>query len=100
MEQRVLNFGRECLNKNAFHENKKPISIDKVEIRKIVLSKIDSYGSFEYFIGYISETNALPIPLCIKLPQMNGHAKYFDSNNNCTNLLVHNKELIRNTMQY
>ena len=46
MEQRVLNFGKECLNKNAFHDEK-PISTDKVEIRKIVLPKIDSYGSFK-----------------------------------------------------
>ena len=50
---------------------------------------------FKYFIGYISETSALPIPLCIKLPQMNGYVKYFDSNNKYMNLLVHNKELLK-----
>ena len=50
---------------------------------------------FKYCIGYISETSALPIPLCIKLPQMNGYVKYFDSKNKYMNLLVHNKELLK-----
>ena len=34
--------------------NKKPISIDKVEIKNLVLSKKNSYnnkGAFKYFIG-------------------------------------------------
>ena len=70
------------MNKNALNFDKKPISFDKVEIRRIVLSKKDSYGkkgSFKYFIGYISETEALPVPLCIKLPQKNGYVKFFSS---------------------
>ena len=41
MEQKSLTFGRQCINKNRFHKNKRPISIDKVETRKIVSSKID-----------------------------------------------------------
>ena len=44
MEQNVLVFDKQCINKNAFHKNKRPISIDKVEIKRIVLSKKDSYG--------------------------------------------------------
>ena len=31
---------------------------------------------------------------------MNGYIKYFDSNNNCMNLLLHNKELLKPTMKY
>ena len=49
---------------------------------------------------YLSETNAFPIPLCIKHPQVNGYVKYFDSNNKCINLLVHDKELLKNTTKY
>ena len=89
MEQKVLIFDKECIMKNVFHKNKKPISIDKVDIRKIVLPKKDSYGkkcSFKYFIGYINETDAFPVPLCIKLPQMNGYVKYFDCNSKCIKL--------------
>ena len=51
MEQKALIFGENCINKNAFHKNGKPISIDKVDIRRIVLSSKYSYGdkdSFKY----------------------------------------------------
>ena len=48
-------------------------------------------GLFKYFIGYISETNPFPIPLCTKLPQKNGYAKYFDSYNTHMNFLVLDK---------
>ena len=44
MEQKVFIFDKECINKNAVHKNKRPINIDKVEIRRIELSKKDSYG--------------------------------------------------------
>ena len=64
----------------------------------VVLSKIDSYsnkGSFKYFTGYIDTGNILPIPLCKKLPQINGYVKYFDSNNKNIIFLVHDKELLQ-----
>ena len=50
-------------------------------------------GSFKYFTGYINNCNAFPIPLCIKLPQINGYVKYIDNNNKYVNLLVHDKKL-------
>ena len=37
--------------------NKKPVNTDEVEIKKVMLSRKDSYsnkGAFKYFIGYIS----------------------------------------------
>ena len=98
MEQKVLIFGEKFIIKNTFHKNKRPIIIDKVEIRRIVLSKKDLYGkkgSFKYHIGYISETNAFLIPLCIALPQMSGYVKYFDSNNKYMNLLVNDKKFLK-----
>ena len=33
-EQKILIFDKQCLNKNAFHKNKKPVSIDKVDIKE------------------------------------------------------------------
>ena len=56
-------------------------------------------GSFKFFIGYIIETNAFPIPLYIKLLQMNGYIKYFNDNK-YMNILFHDKKLLKNTMQY
>ena len=56
MEQKVLIFGEDYINKNAFHKNKKTISIDEVDSKRIVLSSKHSYrnkGSLKYFIGYI-----------------------------------------------
>ena len=38
--------------------------------------------------------NALLVPLCIKLPQMNGYVKYFNYRKGM-NLLVHDKELLK-----
>ena len=98
-----LIFGKKCINRNAFHKNKRPISIVNVDIRRIVFSRKDLYGkkgSFKYFIGYISETNAFPMTLCIKLSQMNIYIKCFDSNNKCINLLVYDRKLVKNTMKY
>ena len=69
----------------------KPIPIDKVEIKLIVLYRKDSYGNkgaFKYFIGY--KSNAGIIPLYIKLPKMNAYAKYF-KDSKLVNLLVHDK---------
>ena len=33
MEQKTLTFVKDCINKNAFHKNVKPVSIDEVDIR-------------------------------------------------------------------
>ena len=38
--------------------------------------------------------NALPSPLCIKIPQINAYAKYFGKNNKCMNLLVNYKGIL------
>ena len=52
----------------------------------------------KYFIGYISNSGI--IPLYIILPQMNPYVKYFDKNNHGINLLVLDKELLKNIMKY
>ena len=38
MEQKTLTFGEDCINKNTFHKNKRTIIIDKVDIKRVVLS--------------------------------------------------------------
>ena len=99
MEQKVLIFDKQCINKNAFHKRMHLIDIDKVDIVEIVIFSKDSYGkkgSFKYFIGYI--TNYIK-PLCTKRPQINGYVKYF-TDKKCMNFLVHDKKFPKNTMQY
>ena len=75
IEQKALIFGKQCINKKTFHKNKRLISFDKVDIRKIVLFKKNSYGekvSLKYVVGHINETDAFPVSLWIKLHQING----------------------------
>ena len=49
MEQRVLIFGEQYINKNAFHKNEEAFSTDKVEIKRILISKNDLYGKKSSF---------------------------------------------------
>ena len=90
MEQETIHFGENSIIKSAFHKNKKPININKVDIKRIALSdkKSLSKDSFKYFIGYRHEGNAFPSALCIELPQMNEYAKYFNENRKYMNHLV------------
>ena len=76
-----LNFGDKRVNKSNFYKNKKLFKIDDKDVNKILVSKKEPYGktnSFKDFIGY--NDNGDIRPLCIKLPQMIGYAKYFQSN--------------------
>ena len=64
------------LTKMSFIKVTQQINIDKVDIRRIVVSSKDSYGkkgAFKYFIGYLNDTVVFPSPLCKKLPQINKH---------------------------
>ena len=81
MQQEAVHFGENSIIKSAFHKNKRPINLNEVDIERIKLSDKKWYGkdSFKYFIGYRHEGNAFPTPLCIILPQMNAHTKYFDT---------------------
>ena len=64
-----------------FTKTKKLFNIDDIDVNKILVSKKEPYGkksSFKYFIEY--NDNDVNRPLCIKLPQMIGFVKCFDSN--------------------
>lgn len=53
-----------------------------------------------YFSGYKSETNTFTLPFYIKLLQVKGYTKYFKDKKTCMNLLLNDKELLKNTMKY
>ena len=88
IEQEAVYFEENSIIKSDFHKNKKLININEVDTDEIVLSHKKSYGNF---IGYRHKGNAFPSPLCLKIPQMNAYAKYFDKNSKCMNLLVNDK---------
>ena len=69
------------INKSNFYKNKKLFSIHDLDVNKILVSKRESYGtknSLKYFIGYNDDDVIRPV--CIKLPEMIGYVKHFDSN--------------------
>ena len=57
-----------------------------------LIKKSNGKDSFKYVIGYRHKGNAL----CVKLPQMNAYTKYCDKNSKYLNLLVINKEILKN----
>ena len=64
-------------------------------INKILVSKKESYGtknSLKYFIGYDDDDDVIR-PLCIRLPQMIGYVKHFDSNTTMSFKVSDNKLL-------
>ena len=55
MEPNTLIFDKHCIVKNILNRCKEPITINKVDIKRILLSKKDLYGNkgaFKYFVGY------------------------------------------------
>ena len=67
--------------KSDFYENKILFKIEEIDVNKIFVSIKESYGAkntIKYFFGY-SDNNEIK-PICIRLPQMIGYAKYFDDN--------------------
>ena len=75
MESKILYFGEMCIDKNAFHNNKSSISVNEVEINKIVLfdkTSCGSKGSFKRYIAYRHKGGNFS-PLNVKLPQLTGY---------------------------
>ena len=79
MESKFLGYGKIYINKNVIYKKTNSISIDEVEINKIMLFDKTSHGNkglFKYYIGYMHKTEASALPLCIKLPQLIGHSEH------------------------
>ena len=81
MSGKGKNFDDKKLNKTYFYKNKKLFNLHDIDVNKILVSKKESYctkNSTKYFIGY--NDDEIIRPLCIKLNQLIGYAKYFDAN--------------------
>ena len=83
-------FGENGIIKNAFRKTKKNKYIKRIVLfhknHMVIKSHLNTLLDI-----YI---NAFPSPLCIKLPQMNAYAKYFDKNSKYKNLLDNDKEIL------
>ena len=73
MSGKNVNFADKKVRKSEFYKDKKVSKIDDIDLKKILVSKEEPYGtknSFKYFIGY--NDNDLIRPLSIRLPQTIG----------------------------
>ena len=95
MSRKNIIFDDKKINKSNFYENKKLFYIYDIEVDKILISKKWHYGKktwFKYFLGY-NDVDVIR-PLCIKLPQMVGYVRYFDSNKTMS-FKVNNNRLLK-----
>ena len=78
MEKTIIRFGDIEIEKQKFHQHKRPISIKIVGIHKIVVYNKASFGRkcFKYFIGYKDAEKVKP--LYIFLPKTIAYRKDFD----------------------
>ena len=89
-------FSDQCINNYSFYKNKKTINIDEVDIKRILLSEVKSYGdksSHKYYIGYICNDGIKSLK--IKFPKMTAYTKCFDNNNKCMIHLANDEELLQ-----
>ena len=88
---RVLIFKK--IKKSNSYKNKKIFKIGDIDFNKLLVSKEEPYGkknSFKYLIGYIDDDDVIK-PLCIKLPQMIGYVKCFESDKTMSFKISDNK---------
>ena len=79
MVLKKIKFGDKEVNKKECYSSKQAISLDSVDLDKIVVSnkwKINE-TTCKYLYGHLN--NDTIQPLCVFLPQMDGHIKYFDN---------------------
>ena len=94
MNRKVIDFGDKKINKKDFYNNKKQFKIKGIDINKILISKLESYGNKnakKYILGYSDDVIR---PIRIFLPQMNGYVKCFDDNETIF-FLADNKEYLK-----
>ena len=94
MSEKILKFGNVIVNKKEFHRAKQPISLNLVDIEKIVVSDEFKHSDkgCKYFIGYTYDN--IIRPLCIVLPQMSRYIKYFDNDEKSMSFKIENDSVL------
>ena len=92
-------FGNKEVNKKEFYSSKKAVSLDSVDLNKIVVSnkwKIND-KTYKNICGYLN--NDTIQPLCVILPQMDGYIKYFNDGGKNLSFVTEIWEVIRNLLK-
>ena len=95
MSSRKIKFGDKEVDKNEFYSSKQAISLDSVDLSKIVVLskwKIND-TTHKYLCGYLN--NDVVQPLCVILPQMDGYIKYFDDGGRNMSFVTDDKEVYK-----
>ena len=79
--------------KTKFYSSKQAVSLDSVDLNKIVVSKKWKINdtTYKYICGYFN--NDTIQPLCVVLPQMNGYIKYFDDGGKNMSFVTDDEEI-------
>ena len=96
MSSRKIKFGDKEVDKKKFYSSKQAISLDSVDLSKIVVSnkwKIND-TAYKYLCGYLND-NVIQ-PLCVILPQMSGYIKYFDDGGKNMSFVTNYEEVYEN----
>ena len=89
----TIKFGDKEVDKKEFYSSKQAISLDSIDLDKIVVSnkwKINE-TTYKYLCGYLN--NDVIQPLCIILPQMDGYIKYFDNDGKNMTFVTNNEKV-------
>ena len=93
MSLKKIKFGDKEVDKKEFYSSKQAISLDSVDLDKIVVSnkwKINE-RTYKYLCGYLN--NDVIQPLCVILPQMHGYIKYFDDGGKNMTFVTDNEKI-------
>ena len=95
MSSQKIKFGDKEVDKKNIYSSKEAISLDSVDLSKIVVSSRWKRNdtTYKYFCGYLN--NNVIKPLCVILPQMNGYIKYFDNGGKNMSFVTDDKEVYR-----
>ena len=93
MSSRKIKFGDKEDDKKKFYSSKQAMSLDSVDLNKIVVSKKWKINdtTYKYVCGYLN--NDTIQPLCVTLPQMNGYIKYFDDGRKNMSFVTDDEEI-------
>ena len=93
MSSRKIKFRDKEVDKKEFYSSKQAISLDSVDLNKIVVSdkwKVND-TTYKYLCGYLN--NDTIQPLCVILPQINGNIKYFDDGGKNMSFVTDDEEI-------
>ena len=96
MSFKKIKFGDKEVYKTKFYSSKQAISLDSVDLNKIVVSKKCKINdkTYKHICGYLN--NDTIQPLCVILSQMDGYIKYFDNGGKNMSFVTDDEKIYEN----